>query len=503
MDELLESLTTFTEKATQFKSYIFQAERVSINSQDSIQDPLIPTTLNRFSQFIVQLPKPCLNVKSLQLLRATIPNPVQNIPDSEATFWYYRLPNITGGTSFGGVTPQPFTTDGILYNDIGFGIILPLGILDWYGTVFNLVAPFQPLYSYNVGQANTGVLTTLYTYGTTTPTGYQIQYANLPQNNIPEETSFRKQFLHPVRLLPSWTPPELYGTQYGYNRTFTDYSDLVTEINKATVQDYEFSSSPFVPKSPSFTNVHPSYLPNDILFNYNATYNKIQMTGLQAYIDSNGNPTPNPVDPNGNPNLFQYWYIPAGNEDINLFDLSGSSILIENYAGFARQLKIDTKNIFVQGLLRQGQPYFPYRTLNLRLGFTYSGLIADYNTFVETAYLLRPPEGITVAPAMNDTTATLTFNSYPDLVYTANVYVYTNVVAGSTQDTNNNTGLLAVIPMNTPNLGVGFYSSVINTPLTKIANEIYQLRFTMLTDTGEPFFLPNSAIVNLEIQMNY
>lgn len=502
MDELLESLTTFTQKAMPFKSYIFQAERVSINSQDSIQDPVVPTTLSRFSEFIVQLPKPCLNVKSLQLLRATVPNPVQNIPDSEATWWFYRLPNVTGGTAFGGVTPQPFTTDGILYNDIGFGIILPLGILDWYGTVFDYNPPHSPVFSYNVGIANTGALTTLYNYGTTTPTSYQIQYANLPQNNIPTQASFQKRFLHFVRLLPSWTPPELYGTQYGYNRTFTDYADLVSEVNKATVQDPAYTSP--VPLPPSYASVFPTYLANDIQFNYNSTYNKVQMTGLQAYIDSNGNPTPNPVDPNGNPNLFQYWYIPAGNQDLNIFDLSGSSVILTNYAGFARQLQLQTEKVNVSGIVSQGQPYFPYRTLNLRLGFTYSGEQNDNQTFIEMQNLLRPLYGIYPPGTFNDTeTATLTFNSYPDLVYTANVYVYTNVVAGSTQDTNNNTGLLAVIPMNTPNLGVGFYSSVINTPLTKIANEIYQLRFTMLTDTGESFFLPNSAIVNLELQMSY
>ncbi len=501
MDELLDALTTFQTKATEFKSFIFQAERVSLNSQDSIQDPITPTSLNTFNSFFVQLPKPCLNVKSLQLLRATIPNPVQNIPDSEATFWYYRLPNITGGTAFGSVTPQPFTTDGILYNDLGFGIILPLGVLDWYGTVFDYNPPHSPILSYNVGIANTGALTTLYNYGTTTPTTYQIQYTNLPQNNIPDQASFRKQFLHFVRLLPSWTPPELYGTQYGYNRTFSDYPDLVTEINKATVQDYEFM--PVLPKPPSYTSLHPIYIPNDILFNYNATYNKIQMTGLQAYIDSNGVPTPNPVDASGNPNLFQYWYIPAGYEDTNLFDLSGSSVSIQNYQGFARQLELDSINLFVQGTLRRGQPYFPYRTMNLRLGFTYSGIIQDFNTYTESVYLLRPANGLSLAPAINDTVATLTFNSYPDLVYTANVYVYTNIITGATQDTNNNTGLLAVVPMNTPNLGVSFYSPVINTPLTKIANEIYQIQITLLTDTGQPFYLPNSAIINLEIQMNY
>jgi hypothetical protein len=66
-----------------------------------------------------------------------------------------------------------------------------------------------------------------------------------------------------------------------------------------------------------------------------------------------------------------------------------------------------------------------------------------------------------------------------------------------------NKALLASIPINTPSLGVGFHSLPLNNPLTKIVNQIYEISIELRTDTGQPFYLGNNAIVSLEFILTY
>ena len=87
------------------RSFLYQPERISLNSHDA-QTPIIPpgtafglqgvfnnTTLPQetFSQFNILFEKPLLRVKSIQLLSAIIPNPQPSIPDDECAFYYYRM----------------------------------------------------------------------------------------------------------------------------------------------------------------------------------------------------------------------------------------------------------------------------------------------------------------------------------------------------------------------------------------------------------------------------
>ena len=75
-----------------FKSRVYQPEIVSINSTDRVETSLDENYIGYYNSFRVILKAPILNVKSLQLLRATIPNVTTTIPDSETCFWYYCLP---------------------------------------------------------------------------------------------------------------------------------------------------------------------------------------------------------------------------------------------------------------------------------------------------------------------------------------------------------------------------------------------------------------------------
>lgn len=384
MEQLIEQFPD-TIRTADYRSFILQPERVSINSRQTlsikpVSDQFIDA--DYYYQFTCRLKNPLMNVKSLELLRATIPNVIPSIPNSEATFYYYRIP------------ADPIT--------------------------------FQP------------------------------NYQALTAANI--------LF---VRLTPSigyspdnYTNPAIYG----YNKTFTNYQELVAELNKATLHD------------PLETTLQPLgfYDPGDITFSYNENLNKIVFVGNNALDPITGEP--------------QYYYLPVGYSDPNLalFQLAITNVLTP-----------------------QGQPIlFPVNgeyTLNRRLGYLWDGVFqTPLNSLSYTILENRTiPKPNYAGLPWNDYLPNYTAEGYADLVYTANVFVYCNIVGGSTQDTNTDEQLLAVVPMNTQNLGVNFGESKLSCPLTKISKEIYNISITLRTDTAQPFYLPNNAYVNLEIKFTY
>lgn len=77
-----------------FKSRVNQPDRLFLNSSDDVTN----VRNARFDRFEIRLATPILDAKRAQLLRATIPNALVNIPDYALCFWYYRLP-VSGGFS--------------------------------------------------------------------------------------------------------------------------------------------------------------------------------------------------------------------------------------------------------------------------------------------------------------------------------------------------------------------------------------------------------------------
>ena len=144
MDSLIEQFPeTVSFSDVSYKSQIFQPERISLNSSDNSSQNRNPFY---YSQFLIRLIKPCVGVKSTQLLRASFPTPIPSLPENSLVFWYYRYPNASVPTS---------------------------------------------------------------------------------------STQLSTNYLYFIRLNPSWSQPEILGTNYGYNRSFTDYNDLVSELNIA------------------------------------------------------------------------------------------------------------------------------------------------------------------------------------------------------------------------------------------------------------------------------
>lgn len=133
-----------------------------------------------------------------------------------------------------------------------------------------------------------------------------------------------------------------------------------------------------------------------------------------------------------------------------------------------------------------------FQPLNVRLGFPWNGLYTD------DTYLLHRMRPLVTNP----TVLLYTAQSYANLVHTHNIFLYSDIAGGSTQDTNQEMPLLAVIPNNAPQLGVSIFEPKTN-PLTKIPDALYEITISMKTDTGADYILPNSAPVNLEISLTY
>ena len=436
---------------SQYHSLIYQPDKVSLNSYDTIVEP---DTVFNSASYTIRLAKPALNVKSVDLLRASFPTPVTNIPDQSCTFWYYNFPSgstlpstVADLTKTFSFAVSAIMTNGGLYSYRVTSIagLFPNQYITVRGaTYFNYNGTFKIYALINNGDGTWYVKVPALDGGGASSTA-TLSYTN-------------SQFLYFVRLQPSWTPPELIGTQYAYNRTFIDYPDLITELNKATTTD---------PISGS-TVIGCQFLANDITFSYNATYNKIVMTGNNATS----------------------YYLIAGQQDLN----------VKAQVAFLQSLTTNPEGLL--GYAAQGQPYNTNGySLAQRLGWTWNG--ASVTSSVDFANQFRPV--LTYIQGLGAFTSTRQniANSYANLVNTACVYVYVDWIGGSSQDSQGSGGLLGAIPLNTGNNAVGFFDKVISNPLTKIPPQIQEIRVLLKDENGNNFCLPLTAQINLEVGFSY
>lgn len=435
MEDLIAQFPDKIKFETSYRSFIYQPERVSINSRQALQQPSLSGAQfqpDYYYQFETELKSPILRIKKIELLRATIPNAVTSIPLSQGAFFYYRIPAL-----------------------------------------------------------------------------------NAPEEYAPDYSLLETGYIHMVRLLPqtAYNPDDynspLVDYNYAFNRTFQDYEDLVNELNKATKDDPNFNPPYWLPHEAyppkSYTKdpedglerlwysadgsegtadfntdnawvalpVKP-FIPNDIEFSFNETLNKIVVEGKNYFDEALSIP--------------QYYYLPVGYGDPNLVDFIASINQTLTTEQFPSNL--------------------PY-TLNRRLGFLWSGILqagAIDDEIVQNLEQHTFPKPNWVGGNGGDYSPILpyyTTEGYADLVNTGNVFVYCDFVGGSTQDTTSDERLLAVFPMNASNLAVGFGESKITCPLTKVSENLYKIIIMLRTDTGEPFWLPTNAYVNLELKIEY
>jgi len=319
----------------------------------------------------------------------------------------------------------------------------------------------------------------------------------LPNFKYPTPGILSSSYLYYVRLLPSYYKKELidftYADDYGYNSVFPDYESLATELSKACLADLSYDNQ-------SFGDPVTNFIPGDISITYDSAANRFVMTG------NNGNPT------SGEPEFF---YISAGYNDKNIF---------EGALPEAESLQISTKiNDFPTIYNGEGQPFKLYKTLNQRLGFTWDGngntvpaqniIGAVSSSYFSLLNRFRPipaySAGLSSLPGNPNVSYPLQATGYTAefpacLVYTSIVNLYADIAGGSTSDSGEKgQALLATVPMASGTLGVVFYNPTIYNALTKISDQIYQIKIEMRTENGNLFYLPNSAIVTLEFTLTY
>jgi len=476
--QLLELFPDENVRLQDYRSFVNQPERIQISSFDDIND-YDPNTLTSYFNFTVRLPRPALNVKSLQLARASIPTCTTNIPDSECTFWYYTLPYVSVGTlrednpaspGTPGDLKYTFDEDGNVY-DAGTNVLQDGDIFKIYfegqGYDISGVARVGGVnYGYDRIEAQAGNEEVPCSFNG--DLDYFINYTNpvIPRPRI--------NFLRYVRLVPSFVQPELLNVNnFGFNRTFTDYRDLLSELNEACLDD------------PLFGQISNEELGNFKFINDQIHFDFIDSSNKFIFTRSLTSLPAIPTD---------VWvYVPAASDD---------PLLIQASLELQQRDRQNSGNFDFGGTVSLVQPFAPYRYLNQRLGFNYS----IYPPGINYNNMCRPiPPYLASPPTLSDTFTIYDHVApgYGDLVYSACCNIYCDVAGGSTVDTLVSKALLASVPLNTPNLGVGFHSLPLNNPLTKIVSQIYEIYIELRTDSGQPFLLGNNAIVSLEFILTY
>jgi hypothetical protein len=599
LDSLLGNLeeNASSKKKERFHSFLNQPERVNISSDSDLSTVQAQFGIQEesFNSFRVAIIRPFLDVKSIQLLRASIPNAVTNIPDNECTFWYYRLPFCYSGTislsivGVSGYSNATFSTTGVItpavstatlvsitpsfpsvgvatyfitsltglangssvtisgvtpagYN--GTFIISDISIVNVSFRVVNATTGAANVASatlrqnitdtidFNLGTINaaSGAFLGFYNvtdaaFGTNTATIFNYSGSSIGTivatnaSKIIQQPSTSNLYMN--RLLPSYYKEELFDystykqaqnpyTTYGLNRTFGDYQSVLTELKKCSLRDPAYDTNGGVDLSGAIL-MRNFFIPGDITFSFNEQINRFRMNGNNALVTATSPAL----------NIGARRYLIAGFNDPNIATKAEQlRVLSAGISGGRRSLDFPG----VVGATMDGMPYILYKTLNLRLGFVWDGAFKSVIAVVDNTVngiqrsllnRLRPIMFDTIAPpdpppapellgvTRPQFTTVYTADTYADLVYTNTVSLYADFVGGSTYDSITNTQLLACVPMNASNLGVTFYNSSLYCPLTKISDQIYEIEIRMLTDTGAPYTVPNSAIVSLELALTY
>lgn len=482
MEELVNQFPDFERARQQGFSSVFQPDRIVLNSKDKYVNPTTGLTntivdyLYRepnlfYSTFTIKLQKALVNVKSIQLLSAVMPMPQNSIPDSERFFRCYQLRNIINSSTgaWNAVTN---------YNR--FDIVTDTGNYYYLNRDWNLVIGAWSAASAYVEKDIVTVAGNYYycnyaninvnpTSGTPIPgtsdliwTAISSPYLASPANN-----SFFWNIIGAVGAVPAGVdtqPNWLDIKQSNVKRiSFLNMYQFLPEGLEPVNTDQIAYNRLFQDYDDLVANLNlamtsvltSSFFPTiPLVFYFNPTLGRIQM---ESVLEDD------------------YFYMPCGYQDSNAY-LSGM-----------------------------------YQPMNVRLGFTWHGLIPGYGqgtwpvSFNPFSLQMRRYLIPYITPSANgdDSSNYVTFNTFPDLCFTSAVMAYCDFTQGSTQDSEGQGNLLSVIPTNAAQLGIGYYQNNFNNPLTKVPSYITEITIRLLTDKNQAYLLPNESTVLLELAIDY
>lgn len=262
---------------------------------------------------------------------------------------------------------------------------------------------------------------------------------------VPSATTLRA-----VRLYPQDYVPPTGFTSYTLNKFFQTPQELVDTLNQAAIAGGDS------------VTYNTRWIAGDVTFYYDANLGQIYFEG----------------------NDTAAWYCNAGYND-PFVQASQASTAITTY-------NFDTSTT--------RQPYVTGYTLNLRCGFAMDGT----NIPRGSGSNLVSPLCANLTGTPFEDGAPIYADTFPCLNYTGNIYVYSNVVGNSGYGSVNKKNLLGVIPVDVPQGGVINYDGhSMGAYALKVAGEIYSVDIELRDDANQPFYLPDSANVNIELSIIY
>jgi hypothetical protein len=148
------------------------------------------------------------------------------------------------------------------------------------------------------------------------------------------------------------------------------------------------------------------------------------------------------------------------------------------------------------------QPYVLGCTLNQRLGYALSGISTPPLSF--GAAVSNKIANLTGVAKITGSSGIVPHDSYPNLVYTQNIYLYSTLVGNQGLANYGRKNLIAVINVDVPSFGViQFIGSYNGGEAHPIPEEIYGVNIEMRDDNNQPYTLPLSANVNIEFAIDY
>ena len=453
-------------KKSIYHSYINQPSLISISSDTSIIKEF-NTNNTAFYTFTCNIEKPPINVKSLQLLSANIPQAKgYSFDDTELIFPYYRLKtqlNVAGNT----IVEEP-SIDNLYY--------------------VRLLPSYYP----------SNIIPNAQNYG------FNKTFNNYQELSNELAKACQNDLLYTNINYSKFTPNDV---TIRYNETFNKFEMIGNNIYNRIDAGY-----------PPVWDVDATYNTNDIVFYSGSFYislidnnineEPVYLTNWQLYEET--------------PTTIWNTYLVCGYDDPNFYTLQqdiNQQINDGNADFFYGQYGLN--NI----VSIPSQPYKRGKSLAKRIGFTWNGVYnwQQSNTIEPFLYTqgssmpllwnrLRPippyelivDVGATPIPNNNPYTQnTYIADDYCNLVYSSIINIYSDITSASSFDTQSKKNILAIAPLNCSQLGISFVNNFIDNPLTKINSDIYQIRIELRNEIDEPYYISNNGIITLMFKLTY